>query len=389
MARKFESQLSILSDTKLTYAYHEVKGQKTNPSEGVIKTIIIRPDVSISFAGEIEAAEKALSEISTNTSVEKIIETLKFYHKESNFKTEFLLCFASPDATIYKFKNNEYGIVQSSWIGDQKAFNSFQSNVMGTQKKPKKEKKSSQKKNLPAGNKPAMVFEEMNLSMEQQTNPLFSKLSSAMDEVITDSTIESVGGFKVHVVFKEKFFYNFYVHTYRSEFALLGEGAHNISHGDAAEGAYTINFFGAASDFLSVGLHIKQAELGIVYHRKNNGLLYPLLFRLDEVDFVDLAKERYNLYPPMLTQDLVHKFVTKGKQAFATKDFNQANELFDKAIETAKDKQKAEVLFYKGVTLLNLRENAKALDVFREAIKLDPAIEAKVKLVFASANKTK
>jgi tetratricopeptide (TPR) repeat protein len=382
VVRKFENQLSIVSDTKLSYAYHEIKNQKTNPSEGVIKTVILRPDVTISFAGEIEAAENALSEISTNTSVEKIIDILKFYHKQSNFKTEFLLCFASPEVSIYKFKNNQYGIVESSWIGDSKAFNEFQSNMMGTRKKPKKEKKSSQKNNLSVDGRPTILFEQMGLLMEQQINSLFSKMSSAMDEVINTSSVDCVGGFKVQVVFKEIFFYNFYLHTYRSEFSLVGEGTHNISHGDASEGAYTINFFGGSLDYLSVALHIKQAELGIIYHRKDNGLLYPLLFKLDEVDFVDFVKERYAVYPPILTQDRVHKFVNEGKQAFTNKNYKQANMLFDKAIENAKDKQKAEVLFLKGITLINLKENEKALVIFREAIKLDPMIETRIKMAF-------
>src|SRR5688500_18747112 len=135
VARKSENQLSIVSDTKLIYPNHEVKGLKSNPSEGMIKSIIISPDICVSFAGNFDEAENAFKEIQAGESLDKIMEILKRFHKLSNYKTEFLLCYGQPEPTIYKFKNNEYGPVTSSWIGDQKAFNRFQESMNGIVKK--------------------------------------------------------------------------------------------------------------------------------------------------------------------------------------------------------------------------------------------------------------
>jgi len=92
VARKFEDQLCIVSDTKLTHPNHEVKGLKTKPSDGVVKTVIINTRVCISFAGDIDDAELALKHINPDDSIDRVIETLTFYHKKSAYKTEFILC---------------------------------------------------------------------------------------------------------------------------------------------------------------------------------------------------------------------------------------------------------------------------------------------------------
>ena len=70
-----------------------------------------------------------------------------------------------------------------------------------------------------------------------------------MDEAIENSNIESVGGFKVNVVFEEKFDYTKYVKFYRGNVEIFGSGEHIIGHGTASEGAYSINFFGCSDDW--------------------------------------------------------------------------------------------------------------------------------------------
>lgn len=385
VARKSEGQLCIVSDTKLSYPNHEVKGLKDSPSEGVVKSVIINQNICISFAGELSYAEAALRLIFENDSIENIIEILKRYHVESDYRTEFLLCYYCDEPIIYKFKDNEYGPVVSSWIGDQKAFNRFQESMSGVRKE-SKQKKKKQEKALPSSNKPAIIFESMNLSFEASSPKYLSRMSSAMDEVIEDGNINSVGGFKVNVIYKDRFYYNFYTKSYRGQFAMIGLGSHIIGHGGSDEGAYSLNFFGGSRDFKSLALHIRQASLGIVYHREGNGLLKPTLFRMDEVDFSDLVKERYQLHAPMLTQDRLQKFTNEGRRAFQQKDFRKASEYFDKAIQSAQGKQKAEVLFFKGVALLNLNDHPKAIAVFQEAISIEPAIQQKINELFSKGS---
>lgn len=391
VVRKAENQLCIVSDTKLSYPDAEIKGLKNQPGEGVVKSVIVNANICISFAGEMHYAAQAITEINSDHSIDQIIECLTRYHIASAHKTEFILCYGNPNLTIYKFKNNEYGPVASAWIGDQRAFNQFQENMNGDAKtKQEKEKRPTKKQDstFPATNKPVFSVEAMNLSMEASIPKYFSKMSAAMDQVIEDGNIDSVGGFKVNVIYKEKFYYNIYTKMYRGQFAIVGQGSHTIGHGGADEGGYSLNFFGASNDYKSLAIHLRQAKLGIVYNRENNGLLFPRLYKMDEVDFIDLVKEQYQLRAVFSTQDRAIKFIGEGRQAFAQNDFAKAKLCFDKAAECTKGKQKAEVLFFKGVTFLNLKDMPNALLVFQEAVLLDPSIQKRIAQLFFH-NKTK
>jgi hypothetical protein len=378
VARKEGNQIAIVSDTKLTYPNHEVKGQKDNPTEGIIKTIILSPDLCISFAGEIDHAENALKEIDNNCNHNDVIAILYKHHKISNQETEFLVCSGKPSPIIHKIKDNESKEVHSSWLGDKNTFNSFQESMMGTRKAKKNEKTNQTK------SKAAIVITEMNLSFEVDMQvKLFSQMSSAMDEVIEDSNIDSVGGFKVTVVYKEKFDFVKYGKLYRGNVELFGIGSHVIGHGLAKEGAYSINFIGASNDFKTVALHVRQGNFGLIYTRNNNGLLRPNLYQFDEVDFIDYVKEKFNLIAAFGTQDRIKKYLNDAKVAFDNKDFYKAKDTFDKALNEATGKKKAEILFYKGICLLNLRNMTSAMQTFQQAIDLDSSYQQKVMQVLA------
>jgi hypothetical protein len=378
VARKEGSQIAIVSDTKLTYPHHEIKGQKENPTEGAIKTIILTDDLCVSFAGEIEYAENAFMEIGERKNIDEVIGILHRYHNISNQKTEFLVCSGNPESLIHKIKNGESKEVNSSWIGDSVAFNSFQASMLGT-KKPKESVKTSQSQS-----KAGIVITEMNLSFEVDMQvQLFSKMSSAMDKVIEDGNVDSVGGFRVTVVYKEKFDFVKYGKFYRGNVELFGSGSHLIAHGSANEGAYSINFIGASSDHKTVALHVRQGNFGLVYTRNNSGLLRPKLLPQDEVDFIDYVKDKYDLIAAFATQDRIQKYIIDGKSAFDKKDFLKAKDTFDKGLAEATGKKKAELLFYKGICLLNLRDIPNAMQVFQQAINIDNLYQQKVMQVLS------
>lgn len=392
VARRFENQLCITSDTKLYHPYHETKKLKSNPKEGTIKTVILTDNICISFAGEVDFAEAALKELGNEILVNRVIDSLKKYHELSRFKTEFLLYHNGTTPVIYKFKNNEYGPVQTSWIGDIRAFNLFQELIQGVKKKKKKkskEKSKENKQNLPAGLQPSIIIEQMNLSIEQSSPDIFSKMSKSMDEVIENGIIESVGGFKVNVAYDNKFRYNYYTKLYRGPFAFIGPGGHTIGHGDAQEGAYSINFFGGSIDHKTVALHIKQSNLGILYHRKDFGLFIPEIHSIDEVDFSDMLIDKYNLTPPFATQSKADKFAKLARKYFEQKDFKNALANFEKAAEFERGVFKADMLFYKGVTLLNLGRHQDATETFKEAEVINPQIRARINELFRRGQASK
>lgn len=381
VARKSGNQIAIVSDTKLTFPNHETKNLKENPSEGVIKSIILTDNVCISFAGEIEQAEEAFAEIDEKNSFEEVIEILYKHHTISKQKTEFLVCSGKPEPLIHKIKNGESKTVHSSWIGDIQAFNCFQANLMGTKKTSKKQNKISNK------SIPGVHLSGIDLSYEiDMKNELFSKMSSAMDEVIEDSSIKSVGGFKVIIVFKETFDFIKYGKLYRGNVNIPLAGGHAIGHGNAEEGAYSINFIGASNDKQIIGLHILQGNFGIVYKRKNKGLLIPEILNYDEVDFIDFILEKYNMSAVFTTQDRSQKFFNDAKNEFNKREFNKAKDLLDKALSEVIDEKKGALLLYKGICFLNLGDIQTAKRLFQEAVDKDKTLENKVPQILSQKN---
>ncbi|HEY8958626.1 hypothetical protein [Chitinophaga sp.] len=208
-----------------------------------------------------------------------------------------------------------------------------------------------------------------------------------MDYVIEMGNVQSVGGFKVSVGFNNGAF-NFvrYNRIYRGNISLLGDGEHTIGHGDASEGAYSVHFFEGASNYKSVALHIRQAQLGILYHRNDNGLLKSNLSKYDEIDFIDNVLSKYQIPVQVLTQDRVRKYLSEGKKYFDAKKNRKSSELFGQSLIHATGKEKAVSLFYLGLAQLNMNNRNMTMFCFNEAVKIDPAIKTSITIAFQ--NKT-
>ena len=59
-----------------------------------------------------------------------------------------------------------------------------------------------------------------------------------------------------------------------------------------------------------------------------------------------------------------------------------AKRCFDKAADNTKGKQKAEALFFKGVTLMILKDVPNAWLTFQEAVSLNPPIQIRIAKLF-------
>lgn len=151
-----------------------------------------------------------------------------------------------------------------------------------------------------------------------------------------------------------------------------------LGHGTAEGGAYTLTFFGASTDYNHVAFHIKQGNLGVVYSRKENGLLRPQKKSgMDEVDFHDYIAEQYGISPLFLSQNRFEKFFSDGLDVYKSKDFTKAAILFNKAAVEGNNIQKYEALFYKAICLHYLR-NPEALDIFKEIVASNPSYQSRV-----------
>jgi len=385
VARQDGNEIAIMSDTKLTYPNHEIKSQKTNPSEGIIKTVILSPNQCISFAGVVEFAEAALKEVGYSGTDEQIIEILTHHHKQSNFETEFLYCTGSPPL-IYQIKENEIGPVKNCYLGEKAAFEIFQAFMFG-----------HQSRKIDAHANVQQTIQELNNSRESKieikdfflsvspsiSSTILSKMMSAMDYVIEMGNVASVGGFKVCVFYNDKFEYKHYNNIYRGYFELKGTGAHVLGHGNASEGGYSINFFDGSLDYKTVALHIKQANIGIVYHRENAGLHRPTIFKGDEIDFADNVLSKFKVPVRLMTEDRANKYFNDGHRLFESNDFKNSALCFFKAYQAAKGKQRALMLFNLGIVQLKMNDRNGASLSFSQAINIDASIKSSIDKLFA------
>jgi tetratricopeptide (TPR) repeat protein len=369
VARKIDTKVLILSDTKLTYS-GQVTFNRNNghPLDGTIKTLIIDRSLSISFAGEISFAEEAMKLLGKCNSTTEIKQLLLSKHIESKQQTEFLIVNSAP-LTIHHIKNGEGGDVEQSWLGSANAFNRYQGYFLGDLK--------------------TENANSVSISMEMQSRDkepaIFSKMSKAFDSIIDDTSVPEVDGFKIKVGLEGGNFKYFpYVHSYRSsplEFKIPeapGIYLENIGHAPAAAGGYTINFFNSSEDFLTVGLHLQQGRLGIIYRREVDGLfIAETLTELDEHDFSNLVKDRFRLTPSGITQIPHVKFETQGDAHFQVSEFREAIENYQKGLNYSQLKIKGRLLYKIGVSYLNLRDLEKAVLNLQEAIMHDSSLQSK------------
>jgi hypothetical protein len=382
VARQDGNQILIVSDTKLTYPDHEIKDQKTNPSEGIIKTIILSDNQCISFAGEVVYAEQALKEIGYENESDQIIRILTYYHKLSNYNTEFLYCMGYPPL-LFQIKENQYSSVTNSYLGDKTAFEVFQRfmhDAIPQESSPNTSVPNLETSTSQVNEGARLFFENFNLSITTSTaTKNITKMSSAMDYVIEKGNVDSVGGFRAEVLFDKKFSFSFYNKIYRSHFTKQGFGLHALGHGDAQEGAYSIIFYNGASDHKSVAIHIKQAEIGILYHRYEAGLLRPQLFKYDEVDFCDFVLGKYKIPVEIYTQDRAKKFWDHGMSEFKKGNYRDALIHLMKGLPEVQGKDKASFLFYIGTCNFYIGDHNYAQLYFNEAVRCDKNIQEHIR----------
>ncbi|WP_431200483.1 tetratricopeptide repeat protein [Mucilaginibacter sp. P19] len=207
---------------------------------------------------------------------------------------------------------------------------------------------------------------------------LLLRLTEAMDGVIEDEDLPEVAGFKIKVYFDGKqFVYEGYLDTYfpaqQMQFHLTPGAMVPITHANAAQGGYTINFFNSRDNYNYVGLHVKQGNFGIVFERKNHGLLYPhLLENTDELDFLDAVKEKYKIWPSGTTQSATEKFGNLGKQYFDQKNYSAAIDTYSQGLKHLFSGEKATFYFNIAICQIHLNNIPSAIENFSEAVKLDP-----------------
>lgn len=350
VAKKIGNDIHFYGDTKLTYPENEHPNQPlAAPKEGVIKICIINEQLCIAFAGEVDAAEQAIKycRYRHDLTSHEIKDYLLTIVQKQNNKTEFILGIGFPHFTIYEIKNSVARESSSAWIGSQKGFNIFQENAL--------DKNNTSKK-------PDTIICE------------------SLDYVIKSGNVPEVNGFIVHAANESGAFrYHGYMQTSipPRTYTFKGSGGHILEvYGTAQEGGYSVSFCENEGRSDMAAIHVRQGEFGVLYELKNQALLWPTVINnVDEHEFNDILREKYNLNPPAIFSPLQPSLLRRGNKFALQKDFINALNFYNLGLSEKDYNLRPVLLFNKGITLLYLNRFNEACIELDKAVKLNPKFE--------------
>lgn len=191
-AHKYNNTIKILSDTKPTISSNDISRLEKRFTDieaynflkyGIIKTIIYKPNITISSAGDIEHFNEFLKFLYSNN-----VENVKTITREA-----FNLCFkyggdtdfiVTTEQDIYEVTEKGVKKVPFSWIGDEKAyaeFNKYREN-----------------------NTPDEIYYIGDVSENiRKLDREESLIDDAFKALINNKKINTVGGFVVRCIFED------------------------------------------------------------------------------------------------------------------------------------------------------------------------------------------
>ncbi len=240
VGRITQGGIRIDSDSKITNP-NEASNQN-NIFSGLLKTIVLNPNISVSYAGGVETAQLAIEELYKlgNFDIFKVKSKLLEINKDCKSETDFLIATLENQPLLYKISKGEISISNSfHWIGDIKGFNLFQSEFLP---------------NLKSTN----------------SKHIWSVHSKAFDKVIENSQIESVGGFHVTVHrtnFGLEYMFTTNISSGRPQTLELKQGTNVLPWGDAGTGTYSACYLKSDNPFKpAIGIHFPIGDFGTLYY---------------------------------------------------------------------------------------------------------------------------
>lgn len=252
---------------------------------GIVKTVIYKPNITISSAGTLEHFNKLLGYLESNniSDVNDILKAATDIHNRYNRDTDFVI---TTEHDIYEIKNGKYEKVEFSWIGDSDAFSKFQ------------EQKSK------------FVFDERSCSPKDFTKDEIEafkeidKISFAFQKVIDDETIDSVGGILVICYTVKSDNYEYWFESKYSTFSgfnykqILKPGENIIFYHDISDGGFEAFILESKKNYL---IYLNQVKLGIAYDKGYSdseycNLMLPHLMYCEYDEFSNkYGAKKYNM----------------------------------------------------------------------------------------------
>jgi len=312
VARKIRNAFMMVGDSRLL----DPQQSSINlPRDSVIKSLVIAPEFSVSFAGSLSFANDAIRgfkyEWLKESKQSQIIDHFYSIHRDSNRQVDFILVWGEPINKLVQIKDGTYSDTISSWIGDAIAFERFQKAFVSNEQSP--------------GQAHAILSEFVSKSNHPDfCFNTFSKMMSAMRIVIADSAIPSVGGFVVPVAsYKGDMHYVPYLQSQTAPFdASYFENNDAVPLGTAEDGYFTMYFvFGHNGRSCHAIVYFRQGEFGIAFCPDNHGIPRPLIIKVKTfTHFVDAVRSTgLVINTPFLDDsvynNVIRELVMRNKQA--------------------------------------------------------------------------
>jgi tetratricopeptide (TPR) repeat protein len=313
VARKHKNNLIVLSDTKLTYRHEE----RNSPRDGTIKTIILSPDVAVSYAGDVYFAEEALKEVGDSVEVSDIESILLKYHNESRRTTDFILAVGFDNPYLIEIKDGASNQTDNSWIGSYEGFRHFQVSFLS---EPNNQREGN--------NETTLKIVKMPDTEDDDFRATYSKMYDAMVDVIEGHEVKEVGGFVIPLIFEnDEFSYQVYLRLFRKPIDIETEIPDGhwtaINFGTVEDGAYAVNFSGGNGEQLAI--HFPHGNIGVLYSRDNYGLLSPTMYpEMDEIDFAEFLKDRTTISLGFSMNHGFANFAMKAQKEFSDRRYDKA-----------------------------------------------------------------
>ncbi len=268
VARISQNFLRIDSDSKITDP--SIVSNRNNIFSSLLKTIILNPKISVSYAGGVETAQKAIEKLYeiNDFNINTVKSELLKININSEHETDFLIASIENQPLLYKISKGEINVSnQSQWIGDIDGFNLFQRNfipnIKGTDAK-----------------------------------HILSVQNDAFEEVISSGKIETIGGFHITVhstAYGLEYKFKVLMSIGNTNVQLKNNEVFHLLGGNVENGSYATSYLISDNPFNpAIAIHFPFGNFGTLYYPKLTREII-LIKNVNPLEFVDTILKSYKI----------------------------------------------------------------------------------------------
>jgi hypothetical protein len=245
VARIVERHVAIVSDLRVTDPDEIRRGYPY----GVLKAIVLAPDLCVAFAGSVDEALDAVTSLPIPASSEafpEIAEALAARTRRGRRSAEYLVASSNPPR-LARIRDGIVEQSRSTWIGDLAAFNEYQRIFLDP---------ARPRPTLPAG------------QLQPPELAVVGSMSMAMGELVRSEAVPSVGESAILLRTTEAsvFQYQTLAMVQASPQSIPSGVRTTMRFGSAAEGGFAFSMLTPTEPGAAViGIYFAQGRVGLLY----------------------------------------------------------------------------------------------------------------------------